>query len=80
MPITLTDALRIKAGEAAVTSVCRFCGLSLTNGKDICDECSTASERISVSFDRWDGLDVIGKIPDGGCFEYVRADLVEKMK
>ena len=81
MPIPLADLEKIGAGLAQITGICRCCGVSLINWRDTCASCSTAPARITVwNSDHEYGHDVSPAVPKSAGFEYVRADLIEKMK
>ncbi len=81
MVISLADYERVQAGDAEVTGHCRWCGVDVVDSRTACLSCEKAPARITVGNDRWEGGVYVDEIiPDTGEFEYVRADLVEKMK
>ncbi len=81
MVISLADLNRVEAGLAVVTGRCQWCGIDVVDKRTACVSCEKAPACITVSnSDYEEGHDVSPATPHTGEFEYVRADLVEKMK
>lgn len=83
MTISLADLQKVNAGISKVTGNCKYCDVSVVDGAELCASCKDAPATIEVSLDPYEyGFSIFptDNFPTYVTVEYVRADLVEKMK